>query len=101
MMPANTKGRIQELMKLPKITKKEDGILLQYQYFFTFICYSACILRANPQQYCQIRVLFKRGLFKKCVGESELKAEKQEDIKIEEGDSSTKKKIVRKAIFKW
>lgn len=30
MMPANTEGGIQELMKLPKITKKEDGILLQY-----------------------------------------------------------------------
>lgn len=75
-MPATTEGGIQELMKLPKITKKEGGILLEYQYFFTFMRYSAYILRANPQQYCQVRVLFKGGLFKKCVGESELKAEK-------------------------
>lgn len=30
MMPANNEGGIQELMKLLKITKKEDGILLQY-----------------------------------------------------------------------
>lgn len=75
-MPDTTEGGVQELMKLPKITKKEGDILLEYQYFFTFMCYSAYILRANPQRYCQIRVLFKGGLFKKCVGESELKAEK-------------------------
>lgn len=35
MMLATTEGEIQELMKLPKITKKEGGILLEYQYFFT------------------------------------------------------------------